>query len=373
MKNRVVILRSNPMFSDSRVLKEAASLSSHNYDVTLIGWQRNGNNDENYEMEFSGQKYQTILFGIKASFGDGYKNLPAFVKFQWKLFTWLIRNRNEYDIVHACDFDTAYVAKCAGKFTKKKYVFDIFDYRSSSVNNTFDRIVEKMENKAINKSVATIICTEERRKQIQKSTPKRLVIIHNSPPQVWDDKQEETDARCLKTKIAYVGILQDYRLLLEMTEVISETENVELHVGGFGKYESEVKEYSKKNNINFYGELQYSQTIELEKKCDIMTAIYDPSIPNHKYAAPNKFYEALMMGKPLIMVRKTGMSNVVEENEIGVLIEYSKEGFVEGLNNLIKRRDEWELMSRKMKDIYRRDYSWNEMERRLLELYNNII
>ena len=34
-----------------------------------------------------------------------------------------------------------------------------------------------------------------------------------------------------------------------------------------------------------------------------MTAIYDPNISNHYYAAPNKFYEALMLGKPLIMVK----------------------------------------------------------------------
>ena len=52
-----------------------------------------------------------------------------------------------------------------------------------------------------------------------------------------------------------------------------------------------------------YGKLQYSQTLALESQCDIRVATYDPSIRNHKYSAPNKFYESLMLGKPIIMAK----------------------------------------------------------------------
>lgn len=57
-----------------------------------------------------------------------------------------------------------------------------------------------------------------------------------------------------------------------------------------------------------------------------MTAIYDPKVPNHRYAAPNKFYEALMLGKPIVMAKNTGFDEIIEENNIGCLIEYSKSG-----------------------------------------------
>ena len=100
-----------------------------------------------------------------------------------------------------------------------------------------------------------------------------------------------------------------------------------------------------------------------------MLAIYDPSIDNHFYAAPNKFYESLMLGKPVIMVKNTGMSGVVSQNDIGVLIDYSKESFISGVNELIDRKSQWQVMKERMKKLYREQYSWDEMERRLLELY----
>ena len=103
-----------------------------------------------------------------------------------------------------------------------------------------------------------------------------------------------------------------------------------------------------------------------------MMAIYDPKVDNHRFAAPNKFYESLMLGKPVIMVRGTGMSEVVEENAIGELIEYSKEGFIDGVNRLIARKDEWYSIGNRMKEIYWNQYCWDEMERRLIQIYADL-
>ena len=123
------------------------------------------------------------------------------------------------------------------------------------------------------------------------------------------------------------------------------------------------------DNIYYYGRLSYDQTLSLENECDIMLAIYDPTIENYRFAAPNKFYESLMLGKPVIMARGTGMSEVVEDNAIGELIAYSKEGFMDGVNRLIARKDQWDSIGSKMKALYRDRYCWDEMERRLIQIY----
>ena len=149
--------------------------------------------------------------------------------------------------------------------------------------------------------------------------------------------------------------------------------NLEFHVGGFGSMDSFFNDMAEKwDNISFYGRLSYDQTLSLENECDIMLAIYDPTIANHRFAAPNKFYESLMLGKPVIMVRGTGMSQIVEDNDIGVLIDYSKEGFIDGVNRLIDRKDDWASMGERMKAIYRNQYCWDEMERRLVQLYTEL-
>ena len=84
-----------------------------------------------------------------------------------------------------------------------------------------------------------------------------------------------------------------------------------------------------------------------------MLAIYDPEIENHRFAAPNKFYESLMLGKPVMMVKNTGMSQVVVENDLGVLIEYTAEGFREGLDSLSATAcQRWQNKSCRIQNIH---------------------
>ena len=256
---------------------------------------------------------------------------------------------------------------------KAKFIFDIFDFLCGEPKNLFQKCVKRAQLRIINKADATIICTEDRKKQIRGSYPKWLAVVHNSPASAHLKESAEQTIATNKVKIAYVGILQDYRLLKEIAEAISESENMELHAGGFGKYEAYFTQMAERfDNIHFYGRLTYENTLALENECDIILAVYDPAIENHRFAAPNKFYESLMLGKPVVMVKNTGMSQAVEENDIGVLIDYSKEGFIDGINTLIQRKEEWSAMSERMKKLYGDTYCWDEMERRLLALYREL-
>jgi glycosyltransferase involved in cell wall biosynthesis len=146
--------------------------------------------------------------------------------------------------------------------------------------------------------------------------------------------------------------------------------DVELHIAGFGQLESFFTKLSQEtDNVYFYGRIPYNQALQLEAECDIMTAIYDPSNENCRRAAPNKFYESLMLGKPVVMVKGTGMSDLVDQHNIGTLIDFSEEGFENGIHELIRRREEWPDISARMKCIYRDNYSWDVMNKRLIELY----
>lgn len=369
-------MRSNPVNPDSRVEKEASALIRAGYRVKILAWDRS----EKYKINKSyininSKKAEIYRFGIPGTFGGGYKNLKNLITFQIRLISWLIKNRDSYDIVHACDFDTAYSSYLVSRFTKKKLVFDIFDYLFTKPTGKF-KLIQKyiifLQKKIINYADATIICTEQRKRQIDGSNPKRLAVIHNSPP----DVSNVLGRLCLnenKIKIAYVGILQDYRFLVELAEVVRENRNWELHIGGFGKYEDYFKELSNNNpNIVYYGKLPYDKALELEKSCDILTAIYDPKINNHYYAAPNKFYEGLMLGKPLIMVRGTGMSEIIEQYGIGELMEFNIDSLRTAIEKLVKRKNEWPYMSEKMKTLYRQKYSWDSMEEKLIDLYKKI-
>ena len=64
------------------------------------------------------------------------------------------------------------------------------------------------------------------------------------------------------------------------------------------------------------------------------------------------------------------MSDVVQRERIGVVCDFNNIG--EGLIELEKMRDEWYDIGVREKLLYKEYYSWTEMKRRLLELYNAI-
>lgn len=374
MKKRVCIIRSNPVRPDSRVEKEAWTLKQAGYDVRILAWDRDSNHDESEgTINVAGEQIPITWLGYKAAFNEGLKSLKPYLKFQFHMRRWLKKHRKEIDIIHACDFDTAFFSQSRGR--GKVFIYDIFDFLYGEPESLLQKMVRRAQIRIINHADATIICTEERKEQIKEAKPKRLAVIHNTPFTALqnEDSGLAFKSKTDKTKIAYVGILADQRLLTAIGRAIANNPNVELHIGGFGTLEEYYKKLSMQHdNIFFYGRIPYTQTLELESLCDIMTAIYDPSVENCRRAAPNKFYEALMLGKPLIMVKGTGMSSVVEQNNIGELIEFSQEGFEQGLERLISRRSEWETMSEKMKKIYKDQYSWDEMKRRLIALYDQL-
>lgn len=373
---RIIILRSNPVKPDPRVEKEASTLVAAGYSVQILAWDR----EKTYGYKLSklmvnNQIIAITRIGIKASYGGGFKNIIQFLSFQLLLLLYLLKNISRYNIIHACDFDTAFTASLINIICKKKFIFDIFDFLYGKPVSLFQKIIRKLQCNIINKSDATIICSEARIQQIRGSKPQKLVIIHNSPIN-YDFKGIQTIGRCNdKIRIVYVGILQNHRLLCELVEAIAENPIFELHIAGIGKveYKNFITTYAKThNNIIFYGGIPYDKTLMLESSADIMLAIYDPSIENHIFAAPNKFYEALMLGKPLIMVKETGMSNIILQNKFGVLIDYNKQSLIDGLYRLVEHRAEWEQMSKNMKLYYLKNFDWRIMANRLKQLYANL-
>ncbi|WP_107947839.1 glycosyltransferase family 4 protein [Lysinibacillus parviboronicapiens] len=371
---RVVLMRSNPVSPDPRVEKEALSLVSNNWRVQILAWDRDAKYRANEQLLEHTHTINITRFGVPATYGGGFKkNFFPLLKFQLKLLQWLLRHKNTYDTIHACDFDTALVGTICGKLLHKKVIYDVFDSVTAPFNGpeTLGKIVEKIDIMLMNSVDAVIICTEKRKEQIAKSSPKKLEVIYNTPHYVKLEHDLKLNAD--KVKIVYVGILARERLIRELVEVVMDTPNYELHIGGFGEFADELAQMAKEHdNIVFYGKLPYEKTLALENNCDIMTAIYDPKLTNHFYAAPNKFYEALMLGKPLIMAKNTGMSEVVAENNLGELIDFNRESLRQAIDSLVKRKQEWPEIARKMKELYEERYSWSQMEKRLTDLYSSL-
>lgn len=376
---RAVLLRTNPVNPDPPVEKMAETLKEKGYHVEIVAWDRATAYEQREEtLETTNHcEIKITRFGIPAVYGGGMKrNLKALFVFQKRLKAWLKKHREEYDVIHAFDFDTGWIAKKIAKKYDKKFVYHVLDFYADShfsQKGILRGIIKKLEFSVINKADATIVCTEKRKEQIKGSCPRKLMVIHNTPKfDIHNIHSEIVVKPSKKWKIVYVGVFTKGRLLEELSQIVKENPDLlELHIGGYGEQEALIKKYAENSeNIFYYGKLKYSDVLALEKQCDIMTAIYDPNIPNHKYAAPNKFYESLALNKPIIMAKDTGFDDFFDAHNIGCLIEYNKNSLEEGIKRLAERlklRLNAEIGN---DEIYRTYFSWEIMARRIEELYN---
>lgn len=381
-KQSIIFVRALKGIPDSRLEKEVFSLSQF-YSVTVLGWDRENRykTPKKSIIEIEGKKITFFHIGIKAPVGEGFSKLfYLMLKFWIAEYLFLKKNRYKYDIIHACDFDTAFIAFLIAKRFKKKIVYDIFDYYSES--HAGPRIIKKMIKKIddyiISKSNAAIVCSELRREQIKDSKPCKIVVIHNTPINTESiNGTVNINQRSEKIRIVYVGLLSKDRYLEEMTNVIEKRDDIEWYVGGWGVLQNYFQEKGRtQKNIHYCGKIPYKEVIRLEKFCDLITAIYDPTLPNHKYAAPNKFYEALMVKKPLIMVKGTGMDSYVTDYDIGEVLNIENNDFEYefnlALDRLIARKSDWKNMSERGYQLYVKEFSWNEMQQRLWNLYKEL-
>lgn len=380
-KLRVIMLRTNKVDPDPRVEKEVNSLLlNNNVHIEVLAWDRT----EKYEYKKGHLKLQngcvTIhRIGILAGWGIGIKkNAKAYISYVWKTSKWLRKNVDSYDCIHACDLQTVIPALWIILFyKKKKFVYDIFDYFSDTAhgNSLILWISRKFETFIINHADATIICSEKRKKQINPAKPKKLYVIHNSPSinQISTDISGICKSNSNKTKIVYVGNLVEDRCIREIIYVAKENREIEFHIGGIGNLSEFVNEVSSKySNVFYYGKLQYKEVLALEKECDIMIALYDQNVRNHKYAAPNKFYEAMALGKPLIVLHDTGIDDIVDEYKLGISVNQSTYDISQGIKKLIEDQDNWTKMKIEGKSLFEQKYSWDIMEVQLNELYTNL-
>ena len=375
---RVVLLRSNPVQPDPPVEKMADALLEMGMHVSILAWDRTRKENSCTRERFSSGTSRIVRFGIPAAYGARWGTFFSLLHFEWSLLRWMVQNRKDYDIIHAFDLDTGIVAWLTGKLFRKKMVYHVLDLYSDAhffSDSVLKRLIHRVEMKIVNAADATLICTEARRDQIQKSSPKKLDVIHNTP--VYSEKNGterfELKPSNAEVKIAYVGTQCGGRGIEELLAAVMQDRRFELHIGGYGPLDDQIRDAAQQcDRIHFYGRLPYSQTLLLEQQCDIMVALYDPAIPNHRYSAPNKLYEALMLGKPLLMCENTGWDVLFREERIGYLVSYSQKGIAKGLNKLYEDKEHWLIMSENGMRIYQQKYSWDIMKKRIEKVYLEI-
>jgi glycosyltransferase involved in cell wall biosynthesis len=176
-------------------------------------------------------------------------------------------------------------------------------------------------------------------------------------------------------RLAYIGLIQIERGLLQMLSVLRGHPEWHLDLAGFGGDEEIIRTASANlANIHWYGRVSYQRALQLSAAADVLFATYDPAIENHKYSSPNKIFEAMMLGKPIIVASGTNMDRIITESDCGCIVSYGDiSGLEKTLQSLAADPELMRKMGENARKAYETRYDWALMSQRLLQVYEKVL
>ncbi len=363
---RVAMVRSkSPMGIEPRVEREASTLSNAGHEVHVLLWDRTlEHSDIEKREDFTIHRY-------RAPAPEGQIGLLPRMAGWW---TWEFREltRLRPDVVHSCDFDTILPACSYANLQSIRLVYDIFDFYAYMIalplGSVTRSLLARLERFFARKADLVIIADMARRIQLGEDFKGKLVEIMNTPTDVAIQEKEEPEFT-----VFYGGMISWERGLRQLVEG-TEKAGIRLVVAGHGADEAEfVPLFKRKTHVDFLGNITYDEVLRWTMKSQLIAALYDPSIPNNRLAAPNKLFEAMMFSKPVVTNKGIRPSEIVNEVGCGVVVKYDDaKDLAKALRKLATDEEERMVMGRKGRMAFEERYNWTAMEKRLIDAYSSL-
>jgi hypothetical protein len=360
----VVFLRSIHASVDSRLTRYVMALEKVGRDALVIQWARGGSG------EFPAKRTKFSSFSLKAGLGGGWKNALALIFWMAWAFSVLFKERKNTEVVHAIDLDTVLPALLFCKVFRKKLIFDIYDSYGDarSMSGAGRKVVDALEGFAARHADHVILPDTCRLPQVPAAV-KDITIIENVPFKSGNEGSARRVPEFAGVTLAYVGILEERHRGLEdlLAAVALYPGKVELEIAGFGPLaEACAKAAREHQNIRFHGAVTPEQAIRLMDGCDVVVGMYYRTKAHHARATPNKYYEHLMLSKPLLTTKGTPPGEKVELDYSGWALQEG-ESSLKGLFDSITRATCRELGANASKK-WNADYA-NYFQEILVEKY----
>jgi glycosyltransferase involved in cell wall biosynthesis len=182
-----------------------------------------------------------------------------------------------------------------------------------------------------------------------------------------------------KMRAAYVGDLSTLRGIREMIQAISLLPphwDVKLRLAGVFSplnLEEEMKNFSGWDRVEFLGLKPYKDVMKMLGEVRMGLVLFHP-VPNHIEAQPNKLFEYMSAGIPVIASDFPLWREIVNESGCGLLVNsLDPEKIAQAIQWLLEHPTEAETMGKRGQIAVRDRYNWESESKKLLTLYENIL
>lgn len=371
----ILMMLANPFTHDPRVYNEAKSLVDAGHEVTVLAWDKTGHHPA-----------QEMKDGIQVvrSYNTRFMDLMPFDIFRLHLWwrkgyrdAMALFDESSFDAVHCHDFSSLPIGVKLKKKFDIKLVYDAHEIWGYMVKKDLPwpwwRYYLWEEGRIITHVDNIITVNEPLEEYFNRVSDKPITIVMNAKP-LQADKYEAPDNKNLT--LLYIGNLSPPRFLLELVDVVADVDGVYCIIGGKGSkqyYVNALKnKCSKVENIEFIGKVPMKQVVPMTKKADVVICMFNPLDKNSKVGLPNKVFEAMVSGRPIIVTKDVYLGRFVEKENIGMAIPFGKKYLK---NAIVTLRDNPELCERVGRNALNaaiKEYNWAAQKKKLLTIYEGL-
>ena len=367
-KPKVAFSVTNCICHDQRVMKIADTVSRLDCDITIIG-RRSGDCCQTGSVPFRTKRFRMV-----------FKRGFLFYKFfNIRLFFFLLFHN--YDLLVSNDLDTLLPNFLISKLKQIPLVYDSHEYFTGLPeiqNRPFVKWVWKTIEKSIFPRLKYSMTVSEPIASLYEEMYRvRPIVIRNL--------SKNSDMITPFTR-GEMGVATDDLLLIiqgsginidkgaeELIEAVNISDGVTLLIVGSGDVISDLKQQVKhlhvENKVKFIPKVPWEILMKYTKSADIGMCIEKDTNLNYRYSLPNKLFDYIAAGIPVIASNLPETGKIINENNCGLIIdkvapEDLSNAFSELKNNpvflselrsnsvLASEKLNWEIESEKVKEFY---------------------
>ena len=305
-----------------------------------------------------------------------------FILFNIRLFIFLLRSN--YQILHAHDIWVMPGSALANIFKRGILVYDAHEFTCGLEvfkRKRFSGFVWSVVEKILIKEVHSLITINSWHQQLFLDKYPHLpgtAVIMNFPSR--EDNRLEDKLKGFRERneiVLFQGILKEGRGLRNIVKSMNVIKSGQLHLIGEGDLEEELHRLIESNQlqkrVQLKGKVGWEILLLETQKARAGLVLFEPRSENYTYASPNKFFEYVMAGTPVIASAIPTFKDFNQEFEVAILVDPSNiEEISKAIQTLLTQKEKWGTYHQnclKAREIW----NWEAQEQTLLKLYTQLL
>ncbi|HNR20313.1 MAG TPA: glycosyltransferase [Bacteroidia bacterium] len=320
---KVIISVISDLATDQRVHRSALTLHEMGYDVSLVGRKLRKS------LALDERPYKTIRLNLLFE-----KGVFMYAEWHVRLFFYLLLNK--CCLLFANDLDTLLPNYLASKIYQLPIIYDSHEYFTEVPelqNNPFRKKVwKRVEQYIFPRLKHTITVNDSIAGLFYKNYGKKPLVVRNVP--LANNFNRVNNIAFFKTENE---IPEDKKIIIiqgaginiqrgaeEAVEAMKHLPDCVLLVIGSGDVYNTLLKLSAEHNVGerivFISRLPYSDLMEFTQIADVGLTLDKNTNINYRYSLPNKLFDYIQAGIPVISSDLTEVTAIVKKFDIGMVI-----------------------------------------------------